>query len=146
MAGLRHPWRCSARYSDGSTVGLKGNGRSTGLRDLSSSMSYRSSPSRGRWSSRSTVARDLREPLGGRRLPRRGDREEDEVTLTGSDARGDLHLAKVAGFDGPTTPSCRRQCGALAPSVTLLTTHGLPGWCRRCADSGTEWPGAHPAR
>jgi hypothetical protein len=55
-------------------------------------------------------ARDLREPLGGRRLPRRGDREEDEVTLTGSDARGDLHLAKVAGFDSSPLICPGRLC------------------------------------
>src|SRR3954451_17382605 len=113
MAGVRHAWRYSTRYSDGSTVGLKGNGRSTGLRDLSSSMSYRSSPSRWRWSSRSTVARDLWEPLGGRRLPRRGDREEDEVTLTGSDARGDLHLAKVAGSTGQPPSQAAVSAGLL---------------------------------
>src|SRR6478609_5790735 len=96
MAGVRHAWRCFARYSDGSTVGLKGNGRSTG-------------------------SRDLPEPLGGRRLPRRGDREEDEVTLTGSDARGDLHLAKVPVSE----PSTKRVLGVRNHSHSVRETRSV---------------------
>jgi hypothetical protein len=40
---------------------------------------------------------NLWEPLGGRRLPGRRDREENEVSLTGADASGEVHGATLSG-------------------------------------------------